>query len=101
MTKSTIFLQIVGEKLKQTQCKYCSRIVKGRQLEFREPICATCYGKLKTVRKLIKVMEPLKVMYEDRFVQGTEFAIDNGLPIPEEDLKRYHEIIERRNNGDR
>lgn len=46
-------------------------------------------------------MEPLKAMYEDRFVQGTEFAIDHGLPIPKEDLNRYHEIIERRNNGDR
>ena len=45
-------------------------------------------------------MEPLKAMYEDRFVQGTEFAIDNGLPIPEEDLKRYNEIIERRKNND-
>lgn len=86
--------------MKQTQCKYCSKTVKGRQLEFREPICATCYGKLKTVRKLIKVLEPLKAMYEDRFVQGTEFAIDTGLPIPEEDLKRYYEIIERRKNNE-
>lgn len=85
----------------QRRCKYCSRIVKGKQLTFKEPICYTCYGKLETVRKLIKTLEPLKIMYEDRFVQGTEFAIDNGLPIPEADLKRYNEIMERRKPNDR
>ena len=33
---------------------------------------------------------------EDAFISGIEFAIDWQLEIPEEDFKRYNEIMERR-----
>ena len=31
---------------------------------------------------------------EQAFINGTEFAIDWNLPIPDEDYKRYIELIE-------
>ena len=30
---------------------------------------------------------------EQAFIQGTEFALDCGLSIPDEDLEKYNELI--------
>ena len=84
----------------KTQCKYCNRVIKGKQPTLKEPICYTCYDKRKAVRKLIRVLEPLRKQYEQRLIDGVEFNLDNGLPLPPEDLKRYYEIIERREQNE-
>lgn len=35
---------------------------------------------------------------EDAFVEGTELALDYGLPVPEEDFEKYKKIVDKSKN---
>jgi hypothetical protein len=80
----------------KTQCKYCNRVIKGKQPLKDDNICFSCYEKLPVVRRFIRLTEPLRKLSEEKFIQGTEFALDNGLPVPPADIKRYTYLIEKR-----
>lgn len=82
--------------MSKAQCKYCNKTLKGQQVVNGENICYTCYYKRPLVRQLVKMLEPLRELSEQRLIRVVEFNIDYGYPVSPEDYKRYTKIIERR-----
>lgn len=39
-----------------------------------------------------------EMVCEDAFIEGTELALDYGLPVPEEDLEKYNKIVDKSKN---
>ena len=75
-------------------CKYC-----GGRLAPGSDMCANCRVKLPYVRKLLQIVAEIKAKSsydEQAFIEGIEFNLDYGLPVPDEYLKKYRELIEKK-----
>ena len=80
------------------QCKYCNKVMKGKQPLIVGGVCYNCYKKLLVVRKLLKLTEPLREIADQRFIDNFELRVDWNLPVTPAEVERYERIIKERKN---
>lgn len=65
--------------------------------EDAEYICDDSYIE-KELKEYVDNYVKLKYDNNDAFIEGTELALDYGLPVPEEDLEKYEKIVDKSKN---
>ena len=74
----------------------CIQILMKDSLDLIKRQQAEIEKKDKAFNELIELTRLWKEKYNKStkaFIEGTELALDYGLPIPEEDLKKYKELV--------
>lgn len=84
-----IFFGFVEKRKSEAVKEFAERLK-----EDAEYICDDTYIE-KDLKEYVDNYVKLKYDNNDAFIEGTELAIDYGLTVPEEDLKKYEKIVDK------
>lgn len=83
--------------MKNEQCRYCNKPLKGRQALVNEPICISCYSKRLAIRDFMQATEPLRKLSRKRkkqaLIDNVELRLDYNLLVPPEEYEQYNMYI--------